>query len=157
MGQITWPSVKHAIRAKQFFPNLDLSSPLRARTRTWEPCCSVCIWSVPLDLHSLTVDVESKFAAIGNCAGRPKSVRSAVRNQTSQVVGVNSPAFQGLLGCKNRVKDSQCSPRGTHIMHKQSIACDPEDVLSLDFEVVDGLRCVLWLDAKHRGGTCKRR
>jgi len=28
-------------------------------------------------------------------------------------------------------------------MHKQSIACDPEDVLSLDFEVVDGLRCVL--------------
>ena len=47
-------------------------------------------------------------------------------------------------------------------MHKQSIACDPEDVLSLDFEVVDGLRfvlacCVLWLDAKHRGGTGKRR
>ena len=43
------------------------------------------------------------------------------------------------------------------IMHKQSIACDPEDVLSLDFEVVDGLRGVLWLDAKHRGGTGKRR
>ena len=48
------------------------------------------------------------------------------------------------------------------IMHKQSIACDPEDVLSLDFEVVDGLRCVLaccvlWLDAKHGGGTGKRR
>ena len=50
----------------------------------------------------------------------------------------------------------------TTIMHKQSIACDPEDVLSLDFEVVDGLRyllacCVLWLDAKHGGGTGKRR
>jgi hypothetical protein len=47
-------------------------------------------------------------------------------------------------------------------MHKQSIACDPEDVLSLDFEVVDGLRFVLscfvlWLDAKHGGGTGKRR
>ncbi len=52
-------------------------------------------------------------------------------------------------------------------MHKQSIACDPEDVLSLDFEVVDGLCCVLaccvlaccvlWLDAKHRSGTGKRR
>ena len=42
-------------------------------------------------------------------------------------------------------------------MHKQSIACDPEDVLSLDFEVVDGLCCVLWLDAKHGGGTGKRR
>ena len=42
-------------------------------------------------------------------------------------------------------------------MHKQSIACDPEDVLSLDFEVVDGLQFVLWLDAKHRGGTGKRR
>ncbi len=42
------------------------------------------------------------------------------------------------------------------IMHKQSIACDPEDVLSLDFEVVDGLRFVLWLDAKHGGGTGKR-
>ncbi len=41
-------------------------------------------------------------------------------------------------------------------MHKQSIACDPEDVLSLDFEVVDGLCCVLWLDAKHGGGTGKR-
>jgi len=55
-----------------------------------------------------------------------------------------------------------CSPWGTVIMHKQSIACDPEDVLSLDFEVVDGLRfvlacCVLWLDATHRGGTGKRR
>ena len=32
-------------------------------------------------------------------------------------------------------------PFGTRIMHKQSIACDPEDVLSLDFEVVDGLLC----------------
>ena len=67
-------------------------------------------------------------------------------------------------------------------MHKQSITCDPEDVLSLDFEVVDGLRCVLaccvlaccvlaccvlaccvlaccvlWLDAKHGGRTGKRR
>ena len=34
---------------------------------------------------------------------------------------------------------------------------EPEDVLSLDFEVVDGLRFVLWLDAKHGGGTGKRR
>jgi len=44
---------------------------------------------------------------------------------------------------------------------------EPEDVLSLDFEVVDGFRfvlaccvlacCVLWLDAKHRSGTGKRR
>ena len=42
-------------------------------------------------------------------------------------------------------------------MHKQSIACDPEDVLSLDFEVVDGFRFVLWLDTKHGGGTGKRR
>jgi len=43
---------------------------------------------------------------------------------------------------------------------------EPEDVLSLDFEVVDGFRfvlaccvlacCVLWLDAKHGGGTGKR-
>ncbi len=52
---------------------------------------------------------------------------------------------------------SQCVPWGTRIMHKQSIACDPEDVLSLDFEVVDGLQCLLWLDAKHGGGTGKRR
>jgi len=34
--------------------------------------------------------------------------------------------------------------------------------LSLEFEVVDGLCCVLaccvlWLDAKHRSGTGKRR
>jgi len=50
-----------------------------------------------------------------------------------------------------------CNVIGITIMHKQSIACDPEDVLSLDFEVVDGLRFVLWLDAKHRGGTGKRR
>ena len=47
-------------------------------------------------------------------------------------------------------------------MHKQSVACDPEDLLSLDFEVVDGLRfvlvcCVLELDARHHSGTGKRR
>ena len=50
-----------------------------------------------------------------------------------------------------------CNVIGITIMHKQSIACDPEDVLSLDFEVVDGLWFVLWLDTKHGGGTGKRR
>ena len=66
-----------------------------------------------------------------------------------------------LWGLTPSERSMSCSS-WTDIMHKQSIACDPEDVLSLDFEVVDGLRCVLaccvlWLDAKHGGGTGKRR
>ena len=48
------------------------------------------------------------------------------------------------------------SPWGTHIMHKQSIACDPEDVLSLDFEVVDGFRFVLWLLCAAAGCQARR-
>ena len=65
----------------------------------------------------------------------------------------------GLFERSKRTKtiSKLCDVIGTVIMHKQSIACDPEDVLSLDFEVVDGLWCLLWLDAKHGGGTGKRR
>ena len=72
----------------------------------------------------------------------------------------NDAALRYLYNSTSPTIAASPSPFGgscTHIMHKQSIACDPEDVLSLDFEVVDGLRCVLWLDAKHRGGTGKRR
>ncbi len=84
----------------------------------------------------------------------------------SHICGVfeKMPSFLALRPTRyfdiaNLFRSPTYSPWGIPItiMHKQSIACDPEDVLSLDFEVVDGLGCVLWLDATHRGGTGKRR